>query len=134
MQVVEKNATLLQESPSQLARDFDLALVAFGGSSTKSRDLAGLYDVNDRDDFIFLIDFALKVRAKVVSHDNFVKRILCGMSASHVDDRFHLPLLNQGNETSLVYKRLLADFLGVPMGTELRLLRQASMNLATWGY
>ena len=136
MQVVDKNATLFKNVSSRLARDFDLALVAFGGSGAQSRDLAGShYDVNDRDDLTFLFSFALKVRAKIVSHDNFVKRVLCGMSARHVDgDGFHLPLLDQGDETSLAYKKLLAEFLGVPMGSELRLLRRASTNLAIWGY
>jgi hypothetical protein len=133
LQVVEKNASLLRESSSQLAQDFDVALAAFGGTSTKSRDLAGLYDINDRDDFQFLTEFAGIVRAQVQFHENFV-RILCAMSSSTVSKNCHLPVLDQGKETSSAYKKLLAEFLGVPTGNELRLLRSASMNLAKWGY
>lgn len=134
LQVVEKNATLLRESSAQLAHDFEMALVAFGGSSAKSRDLAGLYDINDRDDIQFITEFAKEVREKVRSHENFVKRILCGMSTGKSVTICRLPLLDQGQETSLAYKKLLAEYLGIPIGKELRLLRRASLNLAKWGY
>jgi hypothetical protein len=45
-----------------------------------------------------------------------------------------LAILNQGDETSLVYKRLLAEYVGIPVGNKAKVLRQASINLARWGY
>jgi hypothetical protein len=33
-----------------------------------------------------------------------------------------------------VYKKLLAEFVGVPMGQRLAVLRKASANLVRWGY
>lgn len=46
----------------------------------------------------------------------------------------HLHLLGMGTETSSALKQLLADFLGVPRGNELRELRAASYHLAIRGY
>ena len=45
-----------------------------------------------------------------------------------------LPLLHMGKETGTALKVLIADFVGLPRGKELRELRSASMNLAIRGY
>jgi hypothetical protein len=43
--------------------------------------------------------------------------------------RSALPLLDRGVETSQAFKRLIAEFLGVPLGRELERVRQAHANL-----
>ena len=150
MQVVGKNPTLLREASRTVLRNFDVALVAFGGgddadenstTALQSRDLAGSFDINDREDFEFITGFAVKVREKLATHEGFVTVVMCGMSAakdsaseesSSTDSPFRT--LDQGSETSMAYRILLAEFMGVPVGRELRRLRRASVNLAAWGF
>jgi hypothetical protein len=153
MRVVERNGNLLREATGHLSHDFDLALTAFGSGPN---DLASYYDVKNWTQLQFIADFARKVRSKIADHEGFVC-LLCGMSSAAAgrsptreeeedddDDKASeekkevschlLRTLCQGPETSLAYKKLVSDFLGVPTGRELRLLRQASVNLARWGY
>lgn len=147
LQVVAINGQLLCEAWSHLSKDYDLAIVAF--SSTP--DLCSRYDVNDNEDFMFLVSFAKYVRERIQEHDNFIQ-MLCGISLSSSlrsirsklrstttfiekkEKQCYLQLLDQGNETSLAYKKLLAEFIGPPSGNLLKQLRQASVNLSTWGY
>lgn len=124
-----------------MEHDHDLALEAFSGTTEKSRDLAGLYNIDIRRDFDFLTDFAASVHAQIATHDVFVGLILGGI-ASHrtvflYDEEKNaspLSLLNQGEETCLVYKTLLVEFAGVPIGSQLQKLRRASSHLTLWGY
>jgi hypothetical protein len=44
--------------------------------------------------------------------------------------RSQLPMLDRGVETSEAFKRLIAEYLGVPLGQQLSLLRRAGTNLA----
>lgn len=142
LQVVEINGQLLCEAWGNLSKDYDLAVVAF--SSTP--DLCSRYDANDNDDFMFLISFAKYVRERIQEHDNFIQ-ILCGITLSTSESipsdgdsnvlqhrQCYLHLLDQGTETSLEYKKLLAEFIGLPSGDQLKQLRQASINLSVWGY
>jgi hypothetical protein len=143
--VLNVNPLLFRDLPTpQLAHDYDLALVALGGSFSsttatssnsseverKRRDLVGLYDINDGDDFVFWTEFAAWVHDQVLAQESFVSLILGGIMSSSC----HLSVLNQGYETSLVYKKLLAEFVGIPMGKRLAVLRKASANLVRWGY
>ena len=45
-----------------------------------------------------------------------------------------LQSLQQGKETTFAYTKLIADFVGIPTGERVGLLRQASANLARWGF
>ena len=150
LQIVAKNPTLFLEALNSIFYDFDIALEAFGGGdddeaedaakAAQRRDLAGSFDFNNRTDFEFITGFAAKVRERLVAHDNFVKVVLCAMSPQTKsnnklsDDEGHLRTLDQGSETFLAYRVLLAQFMGIPVGRELRLLRRTSVNLAAWGY
>jgi len=131
LQVVQKQGTLLRQAHGQLSEDFDLALVAFAGTDhmcgyhhTPFGGVCGCFQ--------FLTDFAAKVRSRLYCHEGFVEGILCGMTVEDADGT--LTMLNQGQETSLEYKRQIAECIGIPMGKELRLLREASANLERWGY
>jgi hypothetical protein len=144
--VLNVNPLLFRDLPTpQLAHDYDLALVALGGSFSsttpthssnsaeverKRRNLVGWYDINDGDDFVFWTEFAVWVHDQVLMQESFVSLILGGIMSSTC----HLSVLNQGYETSLVYKKLLAEFVGVPMGQRLAVFRKASANLVRWGY
>ena len=122
-------------------------LVAFAGEddaaedsdvASQSRDLVGSFDINDhREDLEFMTGFATKVSETLASHEIFVTVAMCGMAAakssaregcSSTDSSFRT--LDQGRETSMAYRILLAEFMGVPVGRELCRLRRASVNLA----
>jgi hypothetical protein len=42
--------------------------------------------------------------------------------------------LNQGSETGIGFKRLIAEYSGVPLGEELRMLRATSLSLKEFGF
>jgi len=126
LQAVEKEGKLLREASAELAEDFDLALVAFSSSS----DVVSLYLTERDEDFLFLVKFALGVRERLEVHTGFVQGVLCGTTR----DIKPLSVLNQGRETTYAYTKLIADFLGIPKGQELRRLRHASSHLAAWGF
>lgn len=73
------------------------------------------------------------VKGKLDLHRTFLTDFLRGIAVStpHIPParRSQLPLLDRGVETSQAFKQLIAEFLGVPVGTELALLRRAMNKL-----
>lgn len=69
------------------------------------------------------------LRSKLDLHRSFLNDFLRGIAVStpHIPPahRSHLPLLDRGVETSQAFKQIIAQFLGVPIGAELALLRKA---------
>jgi len=65
------------------------------------------------------------------THDTFFRTVLRGMSQSVDSLGSGLSVLNQGTETSVSYKKLIAQYLDVPSGSQLRMLSRASDNI-TW--
>ena len=65
---------------------------------------------------------------KIHAHEGFVAGLLCGVS-DFAGPECHLLMLPNDAATSLALKRSIAAFLGVPMGKELRILRQAVGNM-----
>ena len=72
-------------------------------------------------------NLVLKIHEKLKVHRAFVETVLCGMFRAD-DTGGAIFLLNQGTETSLSFKMRIAEYLDVPTGRELLLLRQASRN------
>jgi Domain of unknown function (DUF4116) len=140
LQVMQKNPLMIREVAAELKADFEIGLAAFGGgestslAATSSCDLPGRFDFNDPNDFKFITDLAKKVRMRLSVHDHFVTVILCGISIDCGGTSSQLCLLDQGKDTSLSYKMQLAQYLDVPAGKELGMLRRASANLSRWGY
>jgi hypothetical protein len=100
-------------------------------------------------DFEFMVKASRQIRDLVELYQGFVY-VLCGIQFTpfpyneepsnsenqqqEMQPQCYLPLLNRGLETSLILKQAIADYAGVPRGKQLRLLRQASTNLAAWGF
>jgi Domain of unknown function (DUF4116) len=127
LRAVEKNGILLHDAVGDLSRDFDLAITSF----SNTHDLLNSYDGDhNADDARFLNGLSSHVRQRLQEHANF-QMVLVGMSVGSAD-RSSLCLLDQGQETSLIYKRLFADYLGVAVRHELGRLRRASANLIAW--
>jgi hypothetical protein len=146
LKVVAKKAILIKEAAGErLKNDFDLALVAFSGTENGGCELAGTFDIHDKDQFQFITKFAKDVRKRLQLHDSFVQ-LLCAMTFANSKNsvkrskrttpsqKCRLFMLNQGKETSIAYRKLLAEFLDVPRGEQLKMLRKASAHLARWGY
>ena len=60
--------------------------------------------------------------------------LIRGQDTRHPSQRCHLPKLDQGQETAIVLKRLIADFLGAPVGEEYVQYKKASLALEHVGY
>eukprot|EP00978_Attheya_sp_CCMP212_P030250 scaffold110542_cov52-Attheya_sp.AAC.2 len=76
-------------------------------------------------------DYLLFIRRQLVPFETFSVCILGDMlsTQSAEDSGSYLTLLNQGIETSNTYKKLLAEYLGIPTGSWLRRLQQAERNV-----
>jgi len=78
-------------------------------------------------DVAYLSDFLFEISENVRAYDNFTSIVLPAIAR---DPNSSLAVLNQGAETSLAYKRLLAEYLiGAPAGKQLHLRRRAIRNL-----
>ena len=73
------------------------------------------------------------VQEKLDLHRAFMTEFLRGIAIAtpHLPPsrRSHLSLLDRGTETSEAFKRSIAEFLGVPLGNDLRRLRKCQENL-----
>ena len=127
LQVVQCKPALFDVASENLQRDLDLAITAFAGPSALAEEHMTRLHFNGLDDVVN--ELVRSIRERLDWHDTFVATLLRGMSASPTNSTastpLNLSLLNQGAETSVVYKKLIADFLNVPTGSELRLLRRA---------
>jgi hypothetical protein len=139
LKAVELNGRLLNCIAEELMDDFDLILTAFSDMDTVV--YYGNYSrlkwiQRTSDNFEFLANFSKTVKEKLRAHENFIK-VLCGIAFTCNEDspNCHLPLFNQGKETSLLaYTKIIAEYVDVPTGKELRMLRRAHKNLGFWGF
>jgi hypothetical protein len=134
MKAVSLYCVLFFAADDSLRRDKDLAIVAY---SSKQNLIAFQYD-NDHEGDIeeynegieFLKSVRETARSKVNNHKGFMKGFLPGMSANAGKD-CHLSMLVQGPETTLAFKKLIAEFLGFPRVQEsMKQHRRAVENLS----
>ena len=115
--------------------DFDLMLAAVA-SSRKALQ----YFTHKDHGLDKMLEFATLARERLALVDGFVTNFLGGISIPPAKRRrgaknlCHLPLLDFGYETGAGIKGRIAEFAGIPMGPELKLLRPALENLKFWGY
>ena len=124
MQAVQHDAFLFGFASAALQQDFDLALLAFAAENPA---VVGAYlnERHHRNQRQFVESFHLQVQDMLSVHQAFwtlLSGILPGSGST-------LTVLNQGSETSLGYKQLIAALLDVQTGKKLRLLRRACTNL-----
>jgi len=130
LQVLELRPSLFRLASARLQIDFDLAMLFFSGEEILVQE-----DVRRRrrmrnDQYIEV--FQSEVSAHLNAHRIFSTTVLPAMSlASNEDSHCTLAVLNQGAETSLGYKKLMAEYLGVPIGKQLGLHRKAFRNLSS---
>lgn len=125
LQAMELCGNYLEHALRSLWGDFDIVVTAFtqwsewdfGDGFALEHPLREYY----RDQPNILRTVKAEIQQKLQAHEAFTKQILPGMKFG--GETSSLSLLNQGAETSEVYKRSIADFLDVPRGKELQLLR-----------
>ena len=87
--------------------------------------LESLYEDSMYSTLGFLSDsVSVKVHNKLKEHNGFTTAFLYGFLDSS-GSTCHIRKLRQDKETTLGYKKLIAEFLGVPVGTEIETLRKA---------
>jgi hypothetical protein len=116
-----------------LRQNFDVMIMAVASYYNKA-NVSQLPSV--AQSFAGMLDLeALKQEIKRLLdlHDMYVQQFLRGISIKtpHLAPalRSQLTLLDRGVETSEAFKRLIAEYLGVPVGPKLSLLRRADENI-----
>ena len=119
-----------------LRYDCDLALQAFAISSdvvigwmqAEPEESDSDYDPYSAEDIRFVRDYHGHLQGMLQARDDFVQTLLCGISQG-VNPGSNLTVLDQGSETSVAYKRRIAEYLGIATGKRLRQIRQAVANI-----
>jgi hypothetical protein len=118
--VLECNPFLFSCASDTLQLDFDLALLAFGSSDEVY--IKYLKQPVTEHKLRFLKSFRVIVHEKLSAHHLFYDLFLMGI----VQPQCFLSMLGQGPETSLSFKKTISEYLDVPVGQELRLLRRCA--------
>jgi len=131
LQAIEHKAILYRSIPELLQRDFTVAVTALASSSSfrEEDSWANGFFIHYWNGNEFLDSLRDWVEKKLHSHAIFMDVILPGIRFG--TESTALSLLNQGSETAKCYTSRIAEFMGVPRGKELRLLRRAEKNFAS---
>lgn len=123
MKVVEIQPSLFECAGPRVQEDFDFQLLVFADP------LHTQVELNNSILSGQVESFKAEAYAMLTAHQKFCSLVLPAISIMNVDSGCALSLLNQGTATALAYKKRIADFLNVPIGKQLRLLRQAWFKL-----
>jgi hypothetical protein len=123
LQAVQRDGRVLRFASPEIRQDFTVVIQAVANHKETLAFCAGVDQAA----------FKNTVQEKMKLHETFLNDFLRGIAVvtPHVPParRSHLPMLDRGVETSQAFKRLIAEYLGVPVGKELTLLRTAWNNL-----
>eukprot|EP00526_Cylindrotheca_closterium_P006687 CAMPEP_0113618328 /NCGR_PEP_ID=MMETSP0017_2-20120614/9274_1 /TAXON_ID=2856 /ORGANISM="Cylindrotheca closterium" /LENGTH=759 /DNA_ID=CAMNT_0000527821 /DNA_START=497 /DNA_END=2776 /DNA_ORIENTATION=- /assembly_acc=CAM_ASM_000147 len=128
LRALKQDGRVIRFAHSDLIQDMDVLMSAVAyhpQPSTLSTTFAGIYNLEE---------LKRHVETKLQLHSTFLLDFLRGIAISPQPNvapnlRSQLPMLDRGVETSEAFKRLICDYLGVPIGQQLRLLRQAFANM-----
>mmetsp|Transcript_8658 Transcript_8658/g.13777 ORF Transcript_8658/g.13777 Transcript_8658/m.13777 type:complete len:224 (-) Transcript_8658:314-985(-) len=129
LQALEKNGMVYRDiNCGVLRQDFDILLSSWG----RCKEVGDIFFA--REEYRLVATFAEEVRELLCAHDIFFKTVLCGTSVSRQNSPLRNLLEEQGIETSLAFRKQLAELLDIPTGVKLTKLRRASKHLEFWGY
>jgi hypothetical protein len=94
-----------------LQRDFDLAVAAFACKGAGELREIMLHEDGTSDDLKFLYDVREKAQKKLNAHYLCTEEFLYGMS-DHSGRDSPLRIIVQDAETTLAFKRIIAEFIG----------------------
>jgi hypothetical protein len=129
LQAIGHKASHFFHASSALQKDFHIVVAALA----RSQSFQDVFSMASR--FLrchttpaFIHSIRARVRAKLAVRDCFMRVVLPAVSLGNRDSCC-LRLLQQGNETETSFKKLIAEYLDVPIGREYSVLRKASKNL-----
>lgn len=117
-EAVQKCGLVLRFTSQELQHNMDLACRAV------ANDPGALENTSTSESVL-----VQHVTSKLQAHEIYVKEFLRGISVHTTAPSCPLQLLDCGEETSEALKRLIAEFLDVPIGEELSILLSAWSNL-----
>ena len=146
IEALEQDGRVFRFVSPTLRTEFDVAIVAVANhynnmiSTNISTTENARYATSVAQSFSGLCDLNFITRETdrlLELHETYVKEFLRGIAISspHLPParRSQLTMLDRGVETSQALKRLIAEYLGVPFGPKLTLLRKAKSNLERSG-
>jgi len=129
LEALEHSNSLLQCATVFLQHDFDIIVRACAGPCDGVEYYLDHRNYDGQDDI--MIQFRTRMARELNLHKTFCATVLHGISScSGSSEASSLSVLNQGEATSVSLKMLIAQYLDVPIGKRLRLLRTAHKNLS----
>jgi hypothetical protein len=138
LRVLDKHPDLYPQAHGLVKADLWAMALAFAGCPQVAKDALMELHIEGKDDVIE--SFLLFLRDRLEPYDNFRTLILGSMLSTQSVEQTGtaLTLLNQGPETSAMYKKEIAAYLGIETGMELCRLQQAEQNslqvVAIWAH
>lgn len=136
MKAIEQDPGLLAAVAVDLKGDEDLGIAAlsspYGACVYRLSLPQFIPDGNGSSRRRFWYQVCIRVDQELCAHEAFVKLVLGSIHFSETKQTA-FGVLDQGKETSLAIKKLIAEYAGVPTGKELKKLHRARKNLAQAG-
>lgn len=134
LQALDMDSRVLRFVPPTLRQDFDVAIVAIANHYKHIPDGAAMIAApsvsQSLNGIVDLENVKRETKRLLDLHETYVKEFLRGIAIkTPLLAPALLSMLDRGVETSQAFKRLIAEYLGVPVGAKLHLLRKAHDNL-----
>jgi hypothetical protein len=151
LSLVNENGRLLKYFSSDIQNDEEVFTAAVANTEGVLADSCVSNSFHRTTEIHHLCRLVESIRSKLEAHHSFVWDILRGIGVQESEDHqsndhqlppakkprtclLSLPLLNLGAETSIAWKRSIAEYAGIPYGAELKVLRAALANLEKCGF
>jgi hypothetical protein len=128
LKAIKSNSKFFYQVGDESAFDLDLSLAAFTDIRALLPKLSTPYGFGTE---FFLHEPNKMINKTLLTHKNFMIVLTAICSKKPQQNDCALRLLGPGQE---IYLKKMAEFLGVPTGEELQLLRRARKNLDIMGY
>jgi len=140
LQALALDGRVLRFALSTLRQDFDIQVMAVANhnNNTTNNEMVNINSIpcsinSTLGNIIDIPTLSQRVREQLQLHQVFCQDFLRGIAivTPHQPPqlRSQLPMLDRGVETSQAFKRLIAEYVGVPFGKQLALLRRAKAHL-----
>jgi hypothetical protein len=142
LEALEQDGRVIRFASADLTQDVDVLITAVAhhpalpthGNNDRSALLYSSTLSSTFSGICNLAELKEQIQSKLNLHSSFLLDFLRGIAISPHPNvapnlRSQLPMLDRGVETSQAFKELIGDYLGVPTGRDLRLLRKALGNL-----
>jgi len=137
LKCVREAERVLQYAPKGMCRDDGIVIAAISKADGNAVDCFDI--LNNKVDEEYLSALLHRVKTKLELHDMFMNQFLLGVSRDdqhtiHPSLRSPLPMLNQGAETSIKLKKMIATYAGVPIGQSFIEMKGAVAALERFGF